>query len=155
MMNAVELVDHYKAVRARLNNPPPAIRPPKPEIVRTLYGFPIGPINQLARTIYTRPIGPGMEVAYCIDTHPRVKPMGEILKEVCRKYGFSVLDIKSMRRQGPLVRARFEFMWRAKKETKRSLPEIGRFLGKDHTTVLHGVRRFQDMIDRGIVERPA
>ena len=38
-------------------------------------------------------------------------------------------------------------MWLAKQLTTRSLPDIGRrFGGRDHTTVMHGVRRIGDLI---------
>jgi chromosomal replication initiator protein len=37
-------------------------------------------------------------------------------------------------------------MWLAKQMTSRSLPEIGRkFGGRDHTTVMHGVRRIEEL----------
>jgi chromosomal replication initiator protein len=38
-------------------------------------------------------------------------------------------------------------MWLAKRMTTRSLPEIGRrFGGRDHTTVMHGVRRIDELM---------
>ena len=38
-------------------------------------------------------------------------------------------------------------MYLAKKLTPRSYPEIGRkFGGRDHTTVLHGVRKIEELI---------
>ncbi len=37
-------------------------------------------------------------------------------------------------------------MWLAKQLTTRSLPDIGRrFGGRDHTTVLHAVRRIEEL----------
>lgn len=57
---------------------------------------------------------------------------------------FTLLDLKSQRRTGPVVRARQVAMYLAKKLTPASLPEIGRrFGGRDHTTVIHAVRKIE------------
>jgi hypothetical protein len=59
----------------------------------------------------------------------------------------SKIDIKSARRTANVVRPRQITMYLAKKLTLKSLPEIGRRLGgRDHTTVLHGVRRIERML---------
>ena len=42
-------------------------------------------------------------------------------------------------------------MFLAKRLTSRSLPEIGRKFGnRDHTTVLHGVRRIEELIQSDV-----
>jgi len=59
----------------------------------------------------------------------------------------TVTDINSQRRTAPVVRARQVAMYVAKEMTARSLPEIGRrFGGRDHTTVLHAVRKIRNLI---------
>lgn len=74
----------------------------------------------------------------------------EIIKEVSELTGVSVAEIKSNRRSKHIVRARFLIWWRARQETFYSLPEIGRRTGgKDHTTVLHGVRKFEAALAKG------
>lgn len=79
----------------------------------------------------------------------------EILDEVSKKYMVSSIDIKSMRKTNALTKPRFEICWRATHETELSSPAIGRRLGdRDHTTILHAVRRFQEMIDKGEVAVP-
>lgn len=61
---------------------------------------------------------------------------------ICARYGISMLELLSMRRTANIVRPRQIAMYLAKVLTIRSLPEIGRrFNGKDHTTVLHAVRK--------------
>lgn len=56
----------------------------------------------------------------------------------------SIFDIRSPRRNAKMVLARQVAMYIAKMTTSRSLPELGRlFGGRDHTTVLHGVRRIE------------
>ncbi|RFC62482.1 chromosomal replication initiator protein DnaA [Fulvimarina endophytica] len=68
----------------------------------------------------------------------------DILKFVSRHYNISRTDILSARRTRTIVRPRQIAMYLAKTMTPRSLPEIGRrFGGRDHTTVLHAVRKIE------------
>lgn len=74
----------------------------------------------------------------------------QILAEVALQTGFTVDEIKSARRAKALCMARHFVFWRAKTETLLSLPEIGRRVGhRDHTTVLHGIRRFDAALAAG------
>lgn len=80
------------------------------------------------------------------------RSLKKIFAEVCRKYDLEPHLIAGQRRFKKLVLARQEFSWRASKETGKSLPTIGRFLGgRDHTTILHGIRQHQARLDRGEV----
>jgi len=54
--------------------------------------------------------------------------------------------MQSARRSQNVARPRQVAMYLAKALTSRSLPEIGRkFGGRDHTTVLHAVRKVQEV----------
>lgn len=65
-----------------------------------------------------------------------------IIATVAAYYGVTTLDVLSDRRTANIVRPRQVAMYLAKTLTTRSLPEIGRrFGGRDHTTVLHAVRK--------------
>lgn len=71
--------------------------------------------------------------------------MREIIAEVARETG---VRVEVLRRPvgtfepRAIAHARQYAMWRMRQETTQSLPQIGRFLGgRDHTTVLYGVRR--------------
>lgn len=64
-----------------------------------------------------------------------------IILETAIKHNIMPAEMLSAQRAYKLVIARHEVMYRMKTETTMSLPAIGRRLGKDHTTVLHGVRR--------------
>jgi hypothetical protein len=76
---------------------------------------------------------------------PPKKTLKAITLEVARKHRMPVKDILSSRRSRPIVAARHEVFWRCWKETALSLPQIGRLLGgKDHTTVLHGLRKHEE-----------
>ena len=56
-------------------------------------------------------------------------------------------DLLSNRRTRTIVKPRQVAMYLAKMLTPRSLPEIGRrFGGRDHTTVLHAVRKIEDLV---------
>jgi len=71
----------------------------------------------------------------------------EIQRVVARHYNVSKQDLLSNRRTRSIVRPRQVAMYLAKVMTPRSLPEIGRrFGGRDHTTVLHAVRKIEDMV---------
>jgi chromosomal replication initiator protein len=71
----------------------------------------------------------------------------EIQRIVARHYNVSKQDLLSNRRTRTIVKPRQVAMYLAKMLTLRSLPEIGRrFGGRDHTTVLHAVRKVEDMV---------
>jgi chromosomal replication initiation ATPase DnaA len=70
------------------------------------------------------------------------KTLADIATEVCLKYEISLTKLRCPRRDPHLVNARAEFYWRARNETNKSLPQIGRFARRDHSTVLNGIRRY-------------
>lgn len=71
----------------------------------------------------------------------------DILKVVSRHFKIARNDILSARRSRDVVRPRQIAMYLAKALTSRSLPEIGRrFGGRDHTTVLHSVRKVEQLM---------
>jgi chromosomal replication initiator protein len=68
----------------------------------------------------------------------------QIQKMVSEHFGLKQADLISERRARAVARPRQVAMWLAKQVTTRSLPDIGRrFGGRDHTTVLHAVRRIE------------
>ncbi len=73
--------------------------------------------------------------------------MRAIADEVCREHGVTLLDLRSSRRRPQYVLARREAYWRCREETTCSFTQIGRFFNKDHTTVLHGWRKYQARLD--------
>ncbi len=71
----------------------------------------------------------------------------DILKMVSRHFKVPRNDLLSARRSRDVVRPRQIAMYLAKSLTARSLPEIGRrFGGRDHTTVLHSVRKVEQLM---------
>jgi chromosomal replication initiator protein len=78
---------------------------------------------------------------------PRRIRVEDILRVVAKHYGVSRADLLSSRRTANVVRPRQIAMYLAKTLTLRSLPEIGRrFGGRDHTTVLHAVRKIEGLV---------
>lgn len=70
----------------------------------------------------------------------------DIQKQVAGHYNIKVSDMHSARRARSVARPRQVAMYLAKKLTSKSLPEIGRrFGGKDHTTVMHAVKRVDEI----------
>lgn len=68
----------------------------------------------------------------------------DIQKACAEHYAMTQADLVSERRNRAIARPRQAAMWLAKQLTTRSLPDIGRrFGGRDHTTVLHAVRRIE------------
>ncbi len=75
---------------------------------------------------------------------PKRVRIEDIQKLVANHYNVSRADILSARRTAVVVRPRQIAMYLSKALTMRSLPEIGRrFGGRDHTTVLHAVRKIE------------
>lgn len=77
---------------------------------------------------------------------PAAIPVAKIQAAVARRYLVSKTDLLSQRRTRTVVRPRQIAMYLAKTMTEKSLPDIGRrFGGRDHTTVLHAVRKFEGL----------
>ena len=79
----------------------------------------------------------------------------EIQRQVASHYQLRIGDMHSARRSRSIARPRQIAMYLAKQLTQHSLPDIGRrFGGRDHTTVLHAVKRIDElcMIDKNFQE---
>ncbi len=79
----------------------------------------------------------------------------EIQKRVAEHYNIKLSEMHSSRRSRAIARPRQVAMYLAKQLTARSLPEIGRkFGGRDHTTVMHAVRKIDELrqTDAGFAE---
>ncbi|WP_081433903.1 chromosomal replication initiator protein DnaA [Azorhizobium caulinodans] len=86
---------------------------------------------------------------------PKRVRVDDILRVVAKHYNVTRADLLSQRRTANVVKPRQIAMYLAKTLTLRSLPEIGRrFGGRDHTTVLHAVRKIDGLIatDRALAD---
>ncbi len=148
--SVTDLVRHYDDVRARLYNgttPPErprrfiAVRPQphRPDIIPPAPRIPMVRIDEAVKqrvrdilTIAQENRAEAFDPGHWL----------EIIDQVCAKHGLTRGELLSSRRSKSLVAARHEAMYRMGKETSMSLPAIGRRMGgKDHTTVLHGIRK--------------
>jgi chromosomal replication initiator protein len=81
-------------------------------------------------------------------SHDRRITIDEIQRKVAEHYNLRMTDMHSARRARNVARPRQVAMYLAKQLTARSLPEIGRkFGGRDHTTVMHAVRKVEELLD--------
>jgi chromosomal replication initiator protein len=111
-----------------------------------------GAFNQL---IFRRSFEPNLTVdrvdellAHLVGSgEPRRVRIEDIQRIVARHYNVSRQELVSNRRTRVIVKPRQIAMYLAKTLTPRSFPEIGRrFGGRDHTTVLHAVRKIEELI---------
>ncbi|WP_184066550.1 chromosomal replication initiator protein DnaA [Sphingosinicella soli] len=85
-------------------------------------------------------------LADVLKAHDRKVTIDEIQRKVADYYAIKLSDLLSARRAREVARPRQVAMFLAKRLTPRSLPDIGRrFGGRDHTTVMHAVKRIEEL----------
>ena len=72
----------------------------------------------------------------------------DIQRKVSDQYGIRVADMKSKRRERKVALPRQVAMYLSKMLTSKSLPEIGRNFDRDHTTVIHAVKKVEEMMEK-------
>ena len=86
---------------------------------------------------------------YLIDDKVKTINIESIQKIVATFFQISLQDMLSPRRSRSLARPRQIAMYLAKKYTTKSLPDIGRkFSNRDHTTVIHAVRKIDQLMQK-------
>lgn len=120
----MDMLDHYKAVKARLHagRPPEPARPPEPD-----RSIDLGPLMREAHIIADAPVGPAWR---------------HIIRHVLERHNISHAELIGKRRVKHIIAARQEAYWLLR-EQGYSLHQIGQRLGnRDHTTILSGVRAY-------------
>lgn len=75
----------------------------------------------------------------------------QVQKAVADRFKIRVSDLRSKRRQKIIAFPRQIAMYLSRKLTSASYPEIGeKFGGKDHTTILHAVKKIEEALDRDL-----
>ena len=75
----------------------------------------------------------------------------EIIRKVADHYNLRMSDMISARRSRTISRPRQLAMFLSKNLTSKSLPEIGRrFGGRDHTTVIHAVKKIEELKNKDL-----
>jgi len=76
----------------------------------------------------------------------------EIIKNVCYFYKVKSTQLKSPKRDAFLVRPRQVAMFLLKRELGLTFVEIGNLLGgRDHTTIMHGVTKVENMLEKSLI----
>lgn len=125
---------------------------------RTRMGFPVTPQVRVKRPMV--PAEPVVKIeppkpmpVVAAPARPRRQlHWSRIVQEVAEQHNIDVPSIMGEARFLHIVRARNEAMWRMRHEIvvdgkPISFPQIGRRFGKDHTSVLHSVRKHQELLD--------
>jgi chromosomal replication initiator protein len=110
-----------------------------------------GALNRVVA--YARLVGKPVTLDFTRETladllraHEKKVTIDEIQRRVAEYYAIKLSDLLSARRAREVARPRQVAMYLAKRLTPRSLPEIGRrFGGRDHTTVMHAVKRIDEL----------
>ena len=161
---------HYIAVRKRLSGGPKAQAAARVAATMArrdyaaslIYPMPIGPTPPAVaiglavvvpwRDFTVSPDAVLMHVA--VPKGPK-QAIRDIENEIMAREGLSRADLHGMSRNARLVSARQEAIYRASKATGWSLPRLGRHFGdRDHTTILHSIRKVQAKIDAGLMPVP-
>lgn len=78
---------------------------------------------------------------------PAAFNVADIRRTVSSLTGVSLLDLTSDRRGASISKARQIFCWTARRFSTMSLPQIAQRIGRDHSTVYHGIARVNLAID--------
>ena len=92
-------------------------------------------------------------IPMCINSSDRKDSLQSIVIETCRQFDVTMRDMISMRRFRHVSFARQIAMWKCRDRTEHSLPRIGMFFKRDHTTVLHACNKIEAMIKDGLIDR--
>lgn len=94
-------------------------------------------------------------LADILRTNDRKISIDDIQRKVAEHYNIRLADMIGPKRSRNVARPRQIAMYLSKQLTSRSLPDIGRrFGGRDHTTIMHGVRKIDELVteDHGLAE---
>ncbi|MGK6320573.1 chromosomal replication initiator protein DnaA [Sphingomonas sp. DT-204] len=146
-----------RAIVARKLEDMPDARVPE-EVLELLTGRITGSVRELEGALnrvvaYAQLIGQPITLDFAVETlgealngPQRRVTIDEIQKAVSAHFDLKPVDLLSARRAVAVARPRQIAMYLAKRLTTRSLPEIGRKFGnRDHSTVIHAVKRIEEL----------
>jgi hypothetical protein len=145
-MTLTEQREHYRAIKNRLGNE--RSRP----VVR------LNPVISQKKEELPPPPPPVIEVIQETDQNPFLEvddavkaalkwPPRDAVLEMLDGTGVTLEQLKSRSREQKLVDLRHHAFWILRTRFNWSMPKIGRFFNRDHTTALHGVERWQKIVD--------
>lgn len=77
-----------------------------------------------------------------------VPPWKQVILDVCKRRKVLYKDVLGESRTQNIVRARQEVYYRLKNDRGMSYSAIGKRLGKDHSTVMHGVWKYEELLKK-------
>lgn len=80
-----------------------------------------------------------------MNTHPTIR---EVQESVAARFGVTIRELLSGRQDNQVARARQVAMWICRHVGVHTLPVIGRHFCRDHTSVMHSLRRFDGLMAR-------
>ena len=122
-MNYQEQIEHYKAVKIRISGVAPAPQS-MPMIVK----------------VEPEPVA--------VEIKPKAN-LGfreQIISDCAEEFKITVSDLLSPKRTNKCAFARRKAAWILYQRGTMSYPQIGRLLNRDHTTIIHAVRRYQESL---------
>lgn len=135
----MDWLEHYKAVRNRIR-----YEAPHKAGKITISPINITPIERIQWAPAFMPeVSPETEEkVLCEGIYPhRLKPL---LAPILKKHKMPYLEAVSESRKTKYKLVRFE-MYHALREAGYSLPQIGAFFNRDHSTILHGLNRWKEI----------
>lgn len=156
-MTALAFLDNYQRIRQQFYGATLA-KPRAKAFPQIVYDKPVGPTIPAfwvsdAMSDAHRLIEGGFnsEAIKVKDPFALKRAVRQLVADIALIYGLTADDIFSQRRTRTISAARHHVMFEIAQRTEWSLSQIGRFLGRDHTTVLHGVRLHKERIENGEV----
>lgn len=108
---------------------------------------------QLERVPITLTLATGAMNDPQMNSKRKLITLNRILEAVARFYGVPEKDVKGKGRTKDIVIPRQVTMYIMREETDRSLVDIGEVLGRDHSTVMHGIDKVVEEIERNADRR--
>ena len=144
--NAAELLARYREVKRRLY---PVARQPSSDPIATRDAENIVALAVAVAAVTAdraRESAKGVNVVSAADVIKSPASAAKAaLRAVSQRTGVPVDAILGRERRSAIAAARHEAVWRVHEATKWSLPRVGRFFDdRDHTTVLHSLRRMEN-----------
>lgn len=144
--SAAEMMKFYQANRRAM------MPPPKPIYFRPVVAVEPVPAPEPEPAPPAPPAAP-LPPPYKVSTGITYRVIPKIIKAACEVFDLPASILLSNRRVMPIPQARQIAMALAYRITKKSFPHLGRIFNRDHTTVLHAVRKLRPVlleVDAGV-----
>ena len=77
--------------------------------------------------------------------------ISDVMQATVELTGFSAATLRSKKRNADLSEARQFLMYVARKNTGKSFPQLGRALNRDHTAIIYGVRKVDQLAKKDVL----